>query len=197
MAGNRRVAGFSLIELLVVMAVLLVFSAMVTPMIRTAVDEYKMRSSAVDVSSLFQRARMRALRDNRAYTIATGQVTVGGTRYTRLTMTDVAGNAIAGMPSVQLQRGVGPAAGTFVQIPNASLGFIPQAAAAVSFNGRGTPCVVRNQVCGSWDAAGQQVGFVYYLQYTVQNGAVKLAAVSVSPSGRLRTWKYDRGTWRY
>jgi prepilin-type N-terminal cleavage/methylation domain-containing protein len=198
MASNKRWTGFSLIELLIVMAVLMVFGAMVTPIIRTAVDEYKMRSSTVDVNSLLQRARMRSLRDNRAYTIATGQVTAGGASFTRLTMTDVAGNAIARMPSIQLQRGVQPAAGNFAQISNAALGFTPQAAGvAMSFNGRGTPCVVRNGICGSWDAAGQEVGFVYYLQYTLANGAVRMAAVSVSPSGRMRDWKYSGGNWSY
>src|SRR5260370_38655236 len=103
---------------------------------------------------------------------------------------------------IQLQRNVSlntsPGAAA---LPNATLGFAPQATTAQgSFNARGTPCVLVNAVCSSWDSAGatpSQVGFVYYLQSTL-SASTSWAAVSISPSGRFRSWSYyNNSTWDY
>jgi hypothetical protein len=72
----------------------------------------------------------------------------------------------------------------------ATLGYTPQpASTALSFNGLGLPCVVRNGICTNWDSSGNAMGVVYYLQDS-RRISVAWAAVTVGPAGRARTWQY-------
>jgi len=177
---------------------------MTVPLITTAVSQYRLRTSAVDLNGLLQRARTRAVQDNRTYAVRTATVTQGGITYTQVYLDLNPPNNLldAGEPMIQLQRNVSlntsPGAAA---IPNATLGFSPQSTTAqVNFNARGTPCVIVNAVCSSWDSAGatpSQVGFVYYLQST-SGASTSWTAVSISPSGRFRSWSYyDNSTWGY
>jgi prepilin-type N-terminal cleavage/methylation domain-containing protein len=201
-AKLRSQSGFTLPELLIVVAIGMIAAAMTIPLFSTAVNQYRLRASAVDLDGLLQRARTRAVRDNRTYTLQTAQVVQGGVAYTQVFL-DMNGNLQAdtnlGEPMIQLQRNVTLVAGGGVPaIPNASLGFTPQGAnAPVSFNARGTPCVVVNGLCISWDSANNaanQVGFVYYLRAPLGSGT-SWSAVSIAPSGRFRAWSYNNGVW--
>jgi Tfp pilus assembly protein FimT len=177
---------------------------MTAPLIMTSVSQYRLRTSAVDLNGLLQRARTRAVQDNRTYAVRTATVTQGGLTYTQVYLDLNPPNNLldAGEPMIQLQRNVSlnTSPGT-AAIPNATLGFSPQSTTTqVSFNARGTPCVIVNALCSSWDSAGatpSQVGFVYYLQST-SGGSTSWAAVSISPSGRFRSWSYyNNSTWGY
>jgi Tfp pilus assembly protein FimT len=201
-AKLRSQSGFTLLELMIVVASGMIAAAMTMPLFSSAVSQYRLRTSAVDLDGLLQRARTRAVRDNRAYTMQTAQVVRGGITYTQVFL-DMNGNLQAdtnlGEPMIQLQRNVTLVAGGGVPaIPNASLGFTPQGAnAPVSFNARGTPCVFVNAICSSWDSAGNapnQVGFVYYLRGPLGSGN-SWSAVSIAPSGRFRAWSYNNGVW--
>lgn len=61
--------GFSLVELVVVLAILLVVSAVAIPNIVSAMRGVRLRGTASDYSGLLQQARMRAVQDNRIYTV--------------------------------------------------------------------------------------------------------------------------------
>jgi hypothetical protein len=126
----------------------------------------------------------------------------GAFTYTQVYL-DLNGNATldVGEPSIQLQRNVSLVTnGGIPAIPVASLGFTPQATTAqVNFNARGTPCVLVNGNCSSWDsngAAPNPVGFVYYLRAPLGSGS-SWSAVSIGPSGRFRAWSYNNATWSY
>jgi prepilin-type N-terminal cleavage/methylation domain-containing protein len=197
----RSQSGFTLTELLVVVVIGMITAAMAVPLFSTAVSQYRLRTSAVDLDGLLQRARTRAVRDNRTYTLQTAQVVQGALTYTQVYL-DLNGNATldAGEPQIQLQRNVSLMTAGIPAIPVASLGFTPQAATAqVNFSARGTPCVLVNGLCISWDSAGvapNQVGFVYYLRAPLGSGN-SWSAVSIAPSGRFRAWSYSNATWSY
>ena len=87
----HRQAGFSLVELLIVAAVMLVVGAMAAPSFFNAIDTYKMRSSAMDMAGLVQRARLKAVKDNATYTVRTQVVTLNTVPYTQVYI-DVNGN---------------------------------------------------------------------------------------------------------
>ena len=59
--------GFSLVELLVVIAVILIVAAVATPNVVTALRTQRLRGTATDYASLLQRTRIRAVEDNRFY----------------------------------------------------------------------------------------------------------------------------------
>jgi prepilin-type N-terminal cleavage/methylation domain-containing protein len=63
-AGSPNCRGFSLIELLVVMAVLLIVGAIAAPTVATTIDAYRLRGTLTSVSGLAQRCRLLALKKN-------------------------------------------------------------------------------------------------------------------------------------
>jgi len=68
-------AGFSLLEMLVVIAIMLTVMAIAAPSLLRAIASYRLESNARGVSSLIQRTRFEAMRRNR--TTCTGFVAVG------------------------------------------------------------------------------------------------------------------------
>jgi prepilin-type N-terminal cleavage/methylation domain-containing protein len=199
-ARSRSQTGFTLPELLIVVAIGMILATMTVPLFSTAANQYRLRTSAVDLDGLLQRARTRAVRDNRTYSLQT--VPQVGCTFTQVYL-DLNGNQQldAGEPQIQLQRNVNlVTCGGVPAIPNASLGFTPQPTGTqVTFSARGTPCLVVGGFCGSWDSAGanpNQVGFVFYLRAPLGAGT-SWSAVSVGPSGRFRAWSYNNGVWSY
>src|SRR5437763_16805672 len=63
--------GFSLIELLIVVAISMIAAAMALPLVSNAVNQIHLSSSATDYANLLQRARMRAVQDDTYYQIRT------------------------------------------------------------------------------------------------------------------------------
>ena len=57
-------AGFSLIELLVVVAVMLVVAALAAPTLTTTIDSFRMRGTLSSIANLAQRARTQAIKKN-------------------------------------------------------------------------------------------------------------------------------------
>jgi len=194
-----------MVELLVVVAIAMIASVMTMPLIMTSVNQYRLRTTTVDLDALLQRARSRAVRDNRTYPVQSTTFGQGGLTYTQVFLDSVTQNGTldAGEPVIQLQKNVSLVTAGVPAIPVATLGFTPQPVGTqVSFNGRGTPCLVlvAGGPCGSWDSAGatpNPVGFVYYLRARGTNTA--WSAVSISPTGRFRAWNYDTKstTWSY
>src|SRR5436309_14777723 len=63
--------GFSLIELLIVVAIGMIAAAMALPLVSNAVNQIHLSSLATDYANLLQRARMRAGQDDTYYQIKT------------------------------------------------------------------------------------------------------------------------------
>lgn len=68
MKKRNQIAGFSMIELIAVVAIILVVAAFAAPNVARALRTYRVGSAARDVSNIVQRARYEAIRRN----IATG-----------------------------------------------------------------------------------------------------------------------------
>ncbi|HET7208877.1 MAG TPA: prepilin-type N-terminal cleavage/methylation domain-containing protein [Terriglobales bacterium] len=189
-----EIAGFSLLELVIVAAVMLIVSAIALPVFRTAINQYKLRTATVDVTSMVQRARMQCIRTNSSIAV---QV-IGNNQL----LFDQNGNLAAdpGEPLIQLPNNVVIAAPAAAPggLPGA-LGFAVVATPPVPviFNGRGVPCAVVGGVCSNWAGpGGAPVGFAYYLSQTVSAGAApNWAAVVVTPAGQVKTWVFSAGAW--
>src|SRR5215472_1035443 len=68
--------GFSLVELVVTLAIILIVLALVVPQIRQAIPMMRARGSAGELASLMQNARILAAKNNRTYDIK--YTTIGG-----------------------------------------------------------------------------------------------------------------------
>ena len=67
--GKPKLTGFSLIELLVVVTILAVLAAISVPLLLNAVHTVRLRGAGTDFSGILQQARMRAVQDDRFYSV--------------------------------------------------------------------------------------------------------------------------------
>lgn len=212
---TSRQTGTTLIEIVAATAILLALAAILMPNMARVVGDLQLRSAADSVGSLMQQARMRAVRDNRFYSVIQDTTLQGpfqkgcvdmnwngqcdaGEVAVQLPLTTSLANG-GGVPATtQITCGVnGPApcpAGV------TGLNFTPEPGNVLpTFNARGLPCVGNPAATQpQWPGSGcfstdpntaTSVGFLYLFQYSGMLGA-NYAAVSVTPAGRVTTWMY-------
>jgi len=196
--------GFSLVELLVVLAVMLILVAFAIPIASTTVDTFRLRGSLGSTSNLLQRCRMQAARQNVTQRMhfttdaATNRVvafvTPASDTNSSTTQLKTDPNVVeqywfpsqfslSGAPSGT------PAALTGQAMWNTSI-TVTNVNRDLYFDSRGLPCDYNT----STSACPATNGFVQYFNYTSGRGT-RWAAVSLSPAGRIQSWFYDGGNW--
>jgi type II secretory pathway pseudopilin PulG len=217
MNTKRNAHGFSTIELVTVVAIMLMIGAMSTPYMLRTIGQMRLRSSAASLAGLLQQTRMRAVKDDRFYADTQGataqqfciDLNGNGACDTAGTppepMVDLSSNVSlvpAGGPSTTLLTcgPLGPSAcpGGYQPLLN----YQPEAGnVQPAFSARGLPCVGNPPsntptyplgFCYTTDSSGpssKPVGFLYLLQYNGMTN-VTYAAVAVTPSGRVSVWNY-------
>jgi prepilin-type N-terminal cleavage/methylation domain-containing protein len=188
--------GFSLIEMMIALAVLLVMAAIVTPLMSNMIAGIKLRYSATDLSGLMQKARIEAVRKNTFYPILQTTLAAGDVAY----YVDLAksGTFAAGDPLVEMGDQVNVHAGPGSGAPGetaftTSLNFALDASGvAPNFNARGLPCLPAGGGTTCPAVPGQ--GFIYFLSRNNALGTT-WASVVVTPSGRVQVWAYDGTNW--
>ncbi len=186
--------GFSVLEMVIAVAMLMLLAAIFAPMMSTAVAGIKLRYSANDLSGLIQKARIEAARKNTFYSIEQTTLSAGVVAY----YVDLAksNTFVAGDPLVELGDQVSVHFGTGSGAPGetaftTSLNFTLDSSGGLpKFNARGLPCLLSGGTCPQ--IPGQ--GFIYFLS---RNTALSTswASVVVTPSGRVQVWSYDGTNW--
>jgi prepilin-type N-terminal cleavage/methylation domain-containing protein len=186
--------GFSLIEMMVALAILMVMAGVFIPPVSNAVANIKLRYSATDLSGVMQRARGEAARQNTYFSIAQTTLSSGETAY--FVDLNKNGTLSTGDPVVQMANQVTFYSGTGSGAPGESAfagGFnftFAPSGVLPNFNARGLPCVVSGQACPL--TPGQ--GFIYFLSQSGTFGTT-WASVVVTPSGRVQVFSYDGANW--
>lgn len=207
--------GFSLIELLVVVIIILIVASVAVPMISSAVHTARLRGSASDLASLYEQARILAIRDNRYY--STYILAASGNQpeeaYVDMIPQKIGqasgnhGSFVAvGYPAdpvVTLNSDVTPQlASSAPNTSNLQNQLLPSTTSvtptdttvtAATFGPRGLPCtpisLSNESIC---DSAGGPTAFWTFLQSS-STGAWQ--AVTITPAGRIRKWFYNGSTW--
>lgn len=191
----RPDAGFSMIELMITMAVLLVLSAIALPALNT-INTVTLRNKAVAFSGLVQAARMQAVRKNSFYSIV-AQTSGNNTAYfvdLQKNQTWASGDATVELGNVSVYAGTGgsaPQASSFTT----SLGFNFNTGLP-TMDARGLPC--SPSVSGTTCPETPGSGFVVFFSNNNYTGGVNWAALVVTPAGRAQVWSYSggsSGTW--
>jgi prepilin-type N-terminal cleavage/methylation domain-containing protein len=184
--------GFSLIELMIVVSIIMIMAAIFPPLLMNVIDGVKLRSSANSLSGLIQQARIQAVKANTYYPIQQTMFAGGEVAYyvdLLRTSTYASGDPIAEMASnITAHAGSGsgaPGESGFIT----SLNFTPDSSGVLRFNARGLPCVMNGAPC---QTLGN--GFVYFLSRVSLVGT-SWRAVTVTPSGRVQVWSYDGTHW--
>ena len=191
---QTKTQGFTLLELIIVLAVTVILGAITVPKMIATFNDIKLRYVATNLSGLLQSARIQSVRRNTFFSIQPG-VQAGGPIYyiDKPGAAYVGGDTMVSIdPSVTITQGpitAAPNSGPFL----AGLNFVVDPAAdPPSFSARGLPCVGTPAACPQ--VAGQ--GFVMFMSRAIGSGNTPWLAVVVNPSGHIQIWSSDRaGNW--
>jgi len=210
--------GFSLLELMITLAVGMILVAMTSPLVSTTISVSRLRGAGGDYANLLQTARMRAVVDDKYYNVVNtiGARTVAQP-FNSFVNTGVyqgpfatggpvpANTYVNGDPAIDFNITIFiRPAGTAPNVANLTNQFLPAPNNNVvmnpnpwgpSFGPRGLPCAPNVPTGGQCfytvGAPPLPVAFEVFMQ-NQQNGMWE--AVTVNPSGRVGVWNYDRGT---
>lgn len=195
-------SGLSLAEILVVVSIVAVVVACSIPSFSRALDNARLKSAAQQLSGIYEDARVRAAQNNTSYEVLVASANTGSA----LACIDLNGDGQCGASEPQTlfpgqiilnNNGVPP-------LGINMLGFDPQntdkshmaPTPGLAWNSRGVPCERDDPAI----ACSGMNGWVQYLQLPRAGGDVLYAAVTVSPTGRVRMWTFissgnGNGSW--
>lgn len=187
--------GFTMIELLISVAIMMILTAIAVPRVVNAIALTRIRSAAASVSALVQQARITAEKQNVVVPFYAANVGPNNRPGVFISCSTANGGACPGGANWAVNDPYIPYSGNITNaaaasapalVPQASLGFTTQPAGTILYF---TPLgMASNTPRGTF--TGQ--GFVFYLKDTRNNWA----AVSVSPTGRSKVWRYTANTWQ-
>ncbi len=207
--GCASETGFTLIETLVVVAITLVVAGLSIPSLSRAIDNARLKAASQKLASLYQQGRLRATQDNTYYELP---ARASRSRTVQVCL-DLNGNGRceAGEPVVDFPKqiklsnvgvpalpetGFSPLQTESSQMYNQRNHMVP----GLAWNARGLPCQRTSPTSPCSNSIPGAVGWVQYIQFQRSTGDVSYAAVTVSPTGRIKTWTYDpaangNGSW--
>jgi prepilin-type N-terminal cleavage/methylation domain-containing protein len=191
---HKNDRGFSLLEMLIVVAILVTLAAITVPRVMNTISDIKMRYVAQNLSGLLQSARMQAVRKNTYYMVQPTTLASGDAAY----YAHVRGLAYAsGDPVLPIGTGITIHIGTGSGAPNegtitcgTGCTFNP-GADDPSFNARGLPCI--GVVNGTSCPQNPGLGYVMFVSKPSFTGSINWAAIVITASGHIQVWTCDGG----
>jgi prepilin-type N-terminal cleavage/methylation domain-containing protein len=204
--NSKRESGFSMIELVIVVTVILIITSFAAPRVITMIHASRLRGSAADLESIIQTDRLRAVQDDKFYSLYVSSGSVGSTVFVDLNGSGTY-SAAAGDPLIAFSSEVKAIAkGSAPNTADLYGKFLPPGATVtaldggpgssdppVTFSSRGLPCKKQTATGGSvCDSAGGAIPYWIFLQDSVTNDYM---AITISPAGRIRKWFYSKTVW--
>ncbi|HET8891590.1 MAG TPA: prepilin-type N-terminal cleavage/methylation domain-containing protein [Candidatus Angelobacter sp.] len=188
-------AGFTLAEMTVVVAIVLVVGGLSIPALSRTIDVSRIKGATQTLATAYQDTRIRATQDDTSYEVL---VSTPGIQPAQVCI-DLNGDGICGagepvtiFPARVVLSNVGvpvPLDITQLKYPVANTESSTmhtqqdKSAPGLAWNARGLPCQ-RDSAASPCSATG----WVQHLQLQRSNGDVLYGAVTVSPTGRVKTW---------
>jgi prepilin-type N-terminal cleavage/methylation domain-containing protein len=181
-------SGFTLAEMIIVLAIILVVGGMAIPNLTRAIDASRIKGSAQVLAAAYQDARIRATQKDTSYTVLVSPLGIAPAQV--CIDVDGDGTCSAGDPVTTFPAQVRVSnVGVPVPLDPAKLHFpaitTEQPGASLTWNAVGLPCQRTSSVTPC-----TAVGWIQHLQLLRANGDVMYAAVTVSPTGRVKTWTF-------
>ena len=191
-------SGFTLSELIVVVTIVLVVGGLSIPNLTRAIDTSRIKGAAQSLAAAYQDARIRATQKDISYQVlispgtSPAQICIDldgdGTRSAGDPVTTFAGQIKVSNLGVPVPLGTGQLNYQTTDTEHSN---------GLTWNAMGLPC---QRPPASPTAACTAMGWVQHLQLLRANGGVMYAAVTVSPTGRVKVWTFipsgnGNGTW--
>ena len=202
--GVRSHCGFSMLELMIVIAISMVMAVYALPMFLQAYYDVRLKAACADLSGLMQKARIQAARTNSTFAVyypaGSPQQAFVDMNNNRQWDASVTINGVSmGEPSVYFGGTIsvpssapsGSGAPTAYVLVGDTAGTTYNNATTLGWSSRGLPCAYVGGVC-STPAAGY---FVYYVEDKRPNG-IGYGAVVVTRSGRTKTVIWNGAAWQ-
>jgi type II secretory pathway pseudopilin PulG len=184
MQANRHSTqrGFSMLELVVVLGMIMVLSAIGLPSIVNSLSVYKLNAACTSLQNMIEQARFNAVRRNATVSLRPTVINGQAAFYVDILNNSVYLNTdptYVVPTTVQIAPAGAPAAATTGLANTAALG-----GGCISFNSRG---VVDYTTCG----AGVQSVWFISLGMTNNNGGYR--AITLTPMGQAKSWTAPTG----
>lgn len=211
--ADAQKAGYTLVELVIVVAIFLIIAAISIPILRSSLQMAHLRGVASDYAGLLEQARIYAIRDNRyyrTYILAPVGGSPQGQAYVDMlpkVLTGASGNGgtsvASGDPTITIesdvaQEPVGNAPNTTnleSQLLPATTPVTPTdtSMTPATFGPRGLPCTPLALTGGSiCDSSGGPTAYWTFLENTQTS---TWQAVTITPAGRIQKWYYTGSVW--
>lgn len=205
--GVRSRRGFSLLELMIVVAITMTVMAIAVPKFVTAYYTLRLKAACADLSGLMQKGRIQAARENAIFQIGYNPTSTGLTAFVDMnndqtwnpgtvTVNGVPQSepGIYFAPTISMAAGApggGGGAPTPYVLVGDTAGVTYTNSTVLGWSARGLPCAYAGGVCAT-PAAGY---FVYYVNDTRPTGT-GWAAVVVTRSGRTKVVVWNGAAWQ-
>lgn len=210
-ATYPREAGFTISELIMVLAIVIIVSAIAVSTLVFAVHATSLRGASSDFACMLQEARIYAIRDNRYY--STYVLAASGSNPQRAYVdmypqgtTGASGNGGASVasndPVVQISAEVSQQpASAAPNTSNLQTQLLPSntpvtptdaTVTPITFGPRSLPCTVISVTGGS--VCNTLGGPTAYWTFFQDSSTSNWQAVTVTPAGRIQQWRYDNSS---
>jgi Tfp pilus assembly protein FimT len=186
--------GFSLAELIIVVAIVMIVAALSIPSLSRAIDNSRLKGATQTLAAVYQDSRLRATQNDTSYEVLISQT---GTTPAQACI-DLDGDGLCGatdsvtkfpnkikLSNTGIPVPLDPQLNfPFVDTENSAM-YTQQnvSAPGLAWNSRGLPC----QRASSTSSC-LATGWLQYVQLRRSGGGTIYGAVSVTPAGRVKTW---------
>lgn len=193
---SLRVAGFSMLELMIVLAMVLVAATVAVPSMITVVANTRLRQGMGSLSTLYQNSRALAVKQNKITRVRfqlsnNNWVAYVDNGISPSGLTTSAPQLWLPMRFAKVDAPSGTAPEPLDAAACGSSSISPDTTDDTYFNQMGTPCLYSGGSCSS------NQSYAYYFTYQgSMNMSTAWAAMCVSPAGRMKAWYWDGGAWK-
>jgi prepilin-type N-terminal cleavage/methylation domain-containing protein len=209
----HRPNGFSLLELMVVVAIMMIVAAVCVMTVNTAVQTSRIRGTANRYAELLQTARGRAAADDRFYSVYIAPAAGVNPQIAYVDIEPKALNGVSGNgappggardprdPMTTISPGINPQPATAAPATanlrglfcgNCTAGMVLNT--APTWGPDGMPCKSQGSLDGSSTVCNSGGGLWAYVTYFQSQVNQQWSAVTISPAGRVKAWYYSPNT---
>jgi prepilin-type N-terminal cleavage/methylation domain-containing protein len=200
---KRNECGFSMTELVIVLAIILIVAAIAIPNAIRAWYDMELRATGSEVASLMQQARILAAKNNAYYTLCyqvnqgiqqayLTQVSLSSTTACTYTASSSVSIDLARFITAASAAPTGSSPSPYTLSTDTTSGTPCDNTCTMAFSPRGLPCKFDTSTSPATCSTPASTYFVYYFNASSANG---YAAVLVTKSGRSRAYTWNGSSW--